>query len=250
MAKPVALQLYSVREAAAKDFAATLKAVSDIGYPYVEFAGLQGKSPAEVRKMIDDVGLKACSSHCAVFDPAKRAQVEDEARTLGYTHLVSGFGPKDFETEDAIKAAADKVNAAVDCFGPKGFTISIHNHDWEYSAPNKGDLLLKLCPKACPQLDIYWVKTGGADPAELIKKYAQRIHLLHIKDGPADKTNRDAPMTAVGKGTVDVPAAIKASEKSACEFHIVELDRCATDMMEAVKDSFVYLTSSGLAAGK
>lgn len=249
MAKPVALQLYSVRDAAAKDFAGTLKIVADIGYPYVEFAGLHGKSPSDVRKMIDDLGLKACSSHCAVFDPAKRAQTEDEARVLGYTHLVSGFGPKDFETEDAIKAAAGKVNQATDYFGPKGFTVSIHNHWWEFDGPNKGDLLYKLAPKACPQLDIYWVTVGGADPVKVMEQYAQRCKLLHLKDGPATKENSQ-PMTAVGKGNVRTEAIIKAAEKSAVEFLIVELDSCATDMIEAVRDSYTFLVGKGLAAGK
>ncbi|MCY3020081.1 MAG: sugar phosphate isomerase/epimerase [Planctomycetota bacterium] len=249
MLKPVALQLYSVREAAGKDLPGTLKIVADIGYPYAELAGMHGKTPAEFKKLLDDVGLKVCSSHCAVFDPAKRAQTEDEARTMGYTHLVSGFGPDDFKTEDAIKAAADKVNAAVDCFGPKGFSISIHNHYWEFAGPNKGDLLYKLAPKACPQLDVYWIKVGGADPAKVVKRYAKRCKLLHLKDGAATMEQKH-PMTAVGKGTVDIPAVIKAAEKSIVEFLIVELDDCATDMIEAVRDSYTYLTSKGLAQGK
>ena len=248
MAKPVALQLYSVREAAGKDLAGTLKIVADIGYPYAELAGLHGKTPAEFKKLLDDVGLKVCSSHCAVFDAAKRAQVEDEARTMGFTHLVSGFGPKDFETEDAIKAAADKINQAVDHFGPKGFTISIHNHWWEFDGPNKGDLLYKLAPKACPQLDIYWVTVGGADPVKVMEKYAERCVLLHVKDGPATKEQKH-PMTAVGKGNVKTEAILKAAEKSAVEFLIVELDDCATDMIEAVRDSYTFLVGKGLATG-
>ncbi|MGD0094744.1 MAG: sugar phosphate isomerase/epimerase, partial [Planctomycetota bacterium] len=230
MAKPVALQLYSVRDAAAKDLAGTLKIVADIGYPYVEMAGLHNKTPAEFKKLLDDVGLKPCSSHCGVFDPAKRAQTEDEANTIGYKHLVSGFGPKDFETEDAIKAAAAKINAAVEYFGPKGFTISIHNHWWEFDGPNKGDLLYKLAPKACPQLDIYWVTVGGADPVKVMKKYARRCKLLHVKDGAATK-EKSHPMTAIGKGNVKTEAILKAAEKSAVEFLIVELDDCATDMI-------------------
>jgi len=248
MAKPVALQLYSVRDAAGKDLAGTLKAVADIGYPYVELAGSHGKTPAEFKKLLDDVGLKTCSSHCGVFDPAKRAQVEDEAKTLGFTHLVSGFGPKDFETQDAIKAAADKVNQAVDYFGPKGFTISIHNHWWEFDGPNKGDLLYKLAPKACPQLDIYWVTVGGADPVKVMKKYAKRCKLLHVKDGAATQEQKH-PMTAIGKGNVKTEAILKAAEKSAVEYLIVELDDCATDMLEAVRDSYTFLVGKGLATG-
>ena len=249
MAKPVALQLYSVRDAAGKDLPGTLKTVADIGYQYVELAGMYGKTPAEVKKLFDDVGLKAISAHCAVFDATKRAQVEDEAAALGYKHLVSGFGPDDFKTPETIKAAADKINQAVDCFGPKGFSISIHNHWWEFDGPNKGDLLYRLAPKACPQLDIYWVTVGGADPVKVVKKYAKRLKLLHLKDGPATKENSQ-PMTAVGKGNVKTEAVIKAAEKTPIEYLIVELDSCATDMIEAVRDSYTFLVGKGLATGK
>jgi sugar phosphate isomerase/epimerase len=249
MAKPVALQLYSVRDAAGKDLVGTLKKVADIGYPFVEMAGMYGKTPAEVKKLLDDVGLKACSAHCGVFDATKRAQTEDEANALGYKHLVSGFGPDDFKTEDAIKAAADKINQAVDFFGPKGFSISIHNHWWEFDGPNKGDLLYKLAPKACPQLDIYWVTVGGADTVKVIKKYAKRLKLLHVKDGAATMEQKH-PMMAVGKGNVKTEAILKAADKTPIEYYIVELDDCATDMMEAVKDSYQFLVGKGLATGK
>ena len=249
MAIPISVQLYSLRDAAAKDFTGVLKSVAQIGYPYVEFAGLHNKSAKEVRKLIDDIGLKPSSAHVALFDPAARAKVEDEARALGYTHLVSGFGKDDFASEDKIRAAADKVNAAVNYFGPKGFTVSLHNHEWEFSAPNKGDLLLELAPKAGPQLDVYWIKFGGADPVDVIKRYGKRTHLVHIKDGPANSKNRDLPMTAVGQGQIDIPGVVRAAEYAGVEFLIVELDRCGTDMLQAVADSYNYLTSRSLAKG-
>src|SRR5438552_3557559 len=109
---PISVQLYTLRDAASKDFVGVLKSVAEIGYPAVEFAGLQNKSAKEVRKVIDDLGMVASSAHVALFDPAKRAQVEDEAATLGYKHLVSGFGPNDFKSEATIQEAAAKVNAA------------------------------------------------------------------------------------------------------------------------------------------
>jgi uncharacterized membrane protein len=67
---------------------------------------------------------------------------------------------------------------------------------------------------------------------------------LHIKDGPAVK---DAPMVAVGDGTLDFVAI---AQSSAAEWWIVELDECATDMLEAVQKSYTYLTARGLAVGK
>lgn len=55
------------------------------------------------------------------------------------------------------------------------------------------------------------------------------------------------PMTEVGQGKVDVHGAIRAATST--EWHIVELDHCATDMLEAVHQSYAYLTREGLSTG-
>ena len=243
----LALQLYSVRDLAGKDYRGTLKAVAEIGYKGVEFAGLCGHKAAEVRTMLDDLGLTACSAHCDVFNPASADQIMADARVLGYKQLVGGFGPDQFASDDAVKALAAKINAVVDRYVIAGFTVNYHNHWWEYDAANRGEQLLALCPKIQPQFDIYWLATGGADPAKLIAKYAQRATLLHIKDGPCVK---DKPMTAVGKGKVDVVAAVKAAEKSEIEWGIVELDSCEGDMLSAVRESYRYLVANKLGVGR
>ncbi|MCX6992588.1 MAG: sugar phosphate isomerase/epimerase [Kiritimatiellaeota bacterium] len=243
----LALQLYSVRDLAEKDLPGTLKAVAEIGYKGVEFAGLYGRPAAEVRKMLDEQGLVACSAHCDVFNPAAVDQVMADARTLGYKHLVSGFGRDQFASDDAVKALADKINAVVDRYASNGLTVNYHNHWWEYDAANRGEKLLALCPKIQPQFDIYWIATGGAEPAKLIAKYAKRTSLLHIKDGPCVKGQ---PMTAVGQGKVDIKAAVKAAEKSNIKWGIVELDSCAGDMLSAVRASYRYLVENKLGVGR
>lgn len=246
MPKPIALQLYSLRDKAKEDLAATLKIVADIGYVGIETAGLYDKTPAEFKKVLDDVGLVACSGHMPICDPAKAEQIIEECETLGHKNAGGGFGPKDFETEDQVRANADKINQAIERLEPAGVRVHYHNHWWEYNAPNKGDLMLELCPKVCPQFDIYWVATGGADPAQYIEKYADRSVLVHVKDGPCEAK---AAMTAVGKGKVDVKAALTAADKAAAEWYIVELDRCDTDMVEAIRESYDYLVGNGLATG-
>ncbi|HLX60073.1 MAG TPA: TIM barrel protein [Planctomycetota bacterium] len=247
MSKPIALQLYSLRELAAKDFAGVLKTVSKIGYAGVEFAGLHGMSATDVKKVIDSEGLVACSAHTPMFEKEKWNQIEDDARTLGYTRLVGMLFRPDFESADKIKICADKVNEVIAHFEPKGFSVHYHNHDWEFDAPGKDASFYGLCPKANLEIDIYWVQVAGQNPAEVVRRYANRTELLHIKDGPCD---RKLAMTAVGKGKVDVAAAIHAAEAGKLAWNIVELDRCDTDMVEAVRESHAFLTSRGLATGK
>jgi sugar phosphate isomerase/epimerase len=248
MPRPISLQLYSLREMAAKEsLRKVLETVAEIGYSGVELAGYGNMKPVEIKQACDSLGLKLSGSHTSVFDPAKSQQVIDEAKTLGLTYVGGGFGPQDFETEDKIKAIAEKVNPACERLGAAGLKVYLHNHWWEYNAPNKGELLLTLCPKLWAQFDIYWVQTGGADPAKLIKKWADRALLIHVKDGPCEQNK---PMTAVGKGKVKTKAALKAADKSKAEWYIVELDACATDMLEAVRDSYTFLVGNKLATGR
>ena len=75
MMLPIALQVYSVREEAAKDPAGVLRQVGEMGYDGVELAGLYGRSPAEMKTILDGAGLKAISAHVAydemIADPEK-----------------------------------------------------------------------------------------------------------------------------------------------------------------------------------
>ncbi len=250
MAKPISVQMYTLRDAAKDNYKPVLKAVADIGYGYVELAGYFGKSAKEIRKELDDLGVKVSGIYCGVLDKNAWNSVEDDAKTLGCTLLTSGFGPDSFDSEDKVKEAAEKVNASVARFSPVGMKVCLHNHEFEFNRKVKFDSLLELCPKVCLETDIYWVKVGGVDPVGFVKKYADRVQHLHVKDGPADPKDRNLPMTAVGKGTVDIAGCLKEAEKGPVQFFTVELDHCATDMLTAVRESYQYLTSKGLAIGK
>src|SRR5215813_9156685 len=87
---PVGLQLYSLREECAKDLPGMLKAVSGFGYKGVEFAGYHGRSAKELRKMLDDNGLKACGTHTpyeTVHEDQLKATIEFN-HTIGNTFLI------------------------------------------------------------------------------------------------------------------------------------------------------------------
>ena len=127
--------------------------------------------------------------------------------------------------------------------------LGYHNHWFEFvqvDGRSAFDLFLEaLDPRIVLEIDIYWAQTGGVDPAALVKELGPRVPLLHVKDGPC--TEADA-MVAVGDGRVDVPGVLGAND--AVEWHIVELDRCDTDMWGAVERSYEYLTGNGLSEGK
>ena len=250
MAAPVALQLYSVREELDQGFEAGVRKVAAMGYAGVEPAGFPGTTPAAAAKLFRDLGLAVCSAHVGLPIGDSKAQTLDTMNALGSTRIVSGRGPKDFETVDAIKATCDQFNQASAVAAEHGMTFGIHNHWWEYL--RVGDryayqiALDHLAPEVFFEVDTYWVQTAGVDPATVVRELGARAPLLHIKDGPCDK---DQPMTAVGDGIVDFPGIVEASD-GVVEWMIVELDSCAGDMMEAVAKSCAYLTREGLAQGK
>ena len=71
---PVALQLYSVRDAMEKDFAGTIEAVAKMGYQGVEFAGVFGKSAEEVKNICKNAGINPISAHVPYDDMKKDAK--------------------------------------------------------------------------------------------------------------------------------------------------------------------------------
>ncbi|MBT5876377.1 MAG: sugar phosphate isomerase/epimerase [Candidatus Latescibacteria bacterium] len=250
MPAPVALQLYSVREAAEKDFEGVVRRVADLGYAGVEPAGFPGSSPEAAGKLFQSLGLDVPSAHLSLPIGENKQLAIESAQALGTKRLIAGFGPDDMNTADKVKASCEKFNEASVSAGEHGFTFGIHNHWWEFlkvDGEHVYEIMLRhLEPAVFFELDVYWVQTGGPDPAAVVKQLGNRAPILHIKDGPC---TRDGDMTAVGEGVVDIPAVIDAGAAHT-EWHIVELDRCATDMFEAVEKSLNYLVSNGLGTGK
>jgi len=248
--KPISIQLYSVRDAAAKDFIAVLKKIAAIGYKGVEFAGLHGFRPAEIRKVLDDLGLVASSSHAGLPTRENVREMVDTANTLGYKLIITGKGPDDFKTVAGIKKAAREFQAGAAVLEGTGLALGYHNHWWEFN-PVRGrlgmEIFMDLAPDVFSQTDVYWACNFGAvDPAKFIRSHKKRIPILHLKDGCFV---RDHPHTAVGQGRVDFARIVKAADPKVLQWVVVELDACATDMMQAVEDSYRYLTKAGLAKG-
>ncbi len=103
------------------------------------------------------------------------------------------------------------------------------------------------------EIDTYWVKVAGFDPAKIVGDLGKRAPLLHIKDGPARWTDAIAtdpePMVAVGKGTQNFPAIVKAANGNT-EWMIVEMDHTTGDVFTAIHDSYKFLTQNKLAVGQ
>jgi len=250
MPQPIALQLYSLRETAALDYASVVRQVAAMGYAGVEPAGFPGTTAEAAGKLFRELGLAVPSAHLAPPVGENKNEVLDAMKAIGSKRLVSGKGADSFKTIDLVRQTCDLFNESSAVCRANGLTFGVHNHWWEYieveGRPVYEMLLEYLDPSVEFQLDTYWIKTAGVDPAMIIKKFGKRAPTLHIKDGPCVKGE---PMTAVGKGVMDFKAVVAAGAGST-EWLIVEIDRCATDMAEAVKESLDYLVRTGLGRGK
>jgi len=250
MPAPIALQLYTLREiAAVQGFDFIARRAAEIGYVGVETAGFPGTTAAAAAKLFADLGLEVCSAHLPLPVGDKRQESLDTAATLGIQRLVSGCGPDDFSSLDSIKATAHRFNEAADVCRQAGMSFAIHNHWWEFQevegALGYKHLLEDLDDEVLFQLDAYWVQTAGADPVPILRELGPRAPLVHVKDGPCDL---EKDMQALGEGVTDVDGLIEAGGDHV-DWWIVELDRCETDMMEAVIKSYDYLVRGGHARG-
>ncbi|MFZ4507792.1 MAG: sugar phosphate isomerase/epimerase family protein [Fimbriimonas sp.] len=250
--KPISIQLYTVREEV-KDgrHLDVLKRIADIGYKGVEGGADFGYTNTEFRAVIEDLGMVVSSTWGPMPDSDENVEkLIQSAEELGTTNLVGGLWVQDFESQDAIKRTAERLNYGLPALARAGLTYALHNHWIEFEPMNGAlriDHLIELCPDLQLEIDVYWCTNFGAnDPAEQVRRFRDRAPLLHVKDG---SQVRDEPMVAVGSGSLDIPGVLAAANPDVVRWHIVELDHCATDMLDAVEGSYQYLVGNGLALG-
>src|SRR5208282_3170500 len=222
--------------------------VAALGYGAVEPFNILS-DPDGLRADLDAAGLFACSVH-AVPAGEHAEDVARAARTLGAdTIIIPYLPPPRFADADAVQGVARELNEMAAWTAGQGLRLGYHNHDFELSSlvggvPALEVLADQLDDTVLLEVDTYWAAVGGQDVPALLGRLGDRVRYLHVKDGPV--VDRDDLMTAVGSGQMPVPE-ILASCPSA-EWHVVELDRCATDMLAAVGDSLAWLAAHDLAS--
>lgn len=251
MIPPLGIQLYTVRAQLAENFERVVRRLAAMGYVGVEFGGMYGESPAAAKNLCVELGLQISSMHAPTPLLENLTLAIDTAKTLGARRVVCAwYPPEAFATRDDIRATCAELNTASEILRGNGLELLYHNH-WQECARVSGKYVYQhmldfLEPTIGFEVDVYWAKTAGLDPAAMLRELGTRAPLLHIKDGPA---TMDDAMTAVGDGILDFAAIAKASQDTA-EWWLVELDRCATDMLQAVEKSYQYIIQRGYAHGR
>ena len=273
LGRPIGLQLYTIRDAVAKDLAGTLRAISQIGYREVELAGApSGTTASELRRMLGDNGLSAPSMHASMADLQEGLQERiDYAKGVGAEYLVcaypwtadSRFREKPGHavvslasgiTLDDWKWNADQLNKIGTACKAAGLRCGYHNHNMEFRSYDGTVAYDELLERTDPELvtmemDIAWVVTAGADPVKLLKKHDDRISMLHVKDVTKDAriaVDRMQPETTeVGSGRIDWKKVFKAARPKRITHYFVEQENFDRSPLESVKISFDYLKGLG-----
>lgn len=243
---PFALQLYSVRDHLGKDLAGTLKRVKDIGYDYVEVAGMPRMTAAECKGVLDDSGLQPISSHVP-YDvvTGQPDQAIEDAVTLGIKYVVVPWigGKKMVPDKDAWVACGKALDEAGARLREGGVQLCYHNHAHEFERFD-GEFIYDILLGAAKsenlavEPDTYWIKYGGVDPVTVIEKYSGRCPLLHIKDMAAGE---ERAMVEVGRGTIDWKPILAAGADAGTQWYIVEQDESSRDSLESAKISAAFM---------
>ena len=264
---PVGVQLYSVRDFLTKDLKGTLAKVKAIGYDYVELAGLYGIAAKDFRAALDEAGLTAICAHVPYAEMvADLDKVIADYSTIGIKYIaVPYLGEDDRAGGKNYDQVLKNIAVFADKFLANGITLLYHNHDFEFMKLDNGkyalDEMYDLIPALQTELDCCWVKVGGEDPAEYVKKYAGRCPVVHLKDFTGEKSanmynliglKESAKKTStfafrpVGYGKQDVPTIIRAALESGASYLVVEQDDPVEQTsLEAIEMSRNYLKTLG-----
>ena len=254
----IGLQLYTVRDQMKSDFDGTVAKVASIGYKEVEFAGYFGRTPEQVRAVIDRNGLTSPSCHVeyAVLSDQWPSVIES-SKTIGQSYIVCPWIPEEIRKQpDGWKRAIDTFNHAGEISKKSGIQFAYHNHWFEFLPVNGKlpyDMLLEQCDPDLVkmELDLCWITVAGADPLTYFDRYPGRFPLVHVKDmkklpkvsasGGQDFGDSLKDMIAVGSGIIDWKRIFAQSEKAGIKHYIVEHDK-AEAPFESIKISYDYLS--------
>jgi len=265
---PIAIQLYSLRDEMAQDFEGTLKNVKKLGYDGVEFAGLFGKSAAEVKALCEKYSLTPISAHVPFVDMIADPTLLNVYAEIGCKYVVIPYltpeyrpdGEKFDEVISGAKLLGEKANSL-------GLKLCYHNHDFEFVKLN-GEYALDILYKEVSadlletELDTCWVNVGGENPSEYILKYNGRANIVHLKDFAGSKSENMYALIGIddnekkepegkfefrplGYGKQNFPEILSACEKAGTKWVVVEQDNPSMGKtpFECAQMSIEYLKS-------
>ncbi len=250
---PLGIQLWSVRDDMAKNPATTLKAISKLGFNYVEGFGYSGGkwfglTAKEMKKNLAGSGLTMPSSHInitsKVYDKAKNALTDDfktavaDALIVGQKYLINPWLIDEDRTPEGIKNLCEAMNKAGEYCKGNGIKFGYHNHWFEFEKEVDGATLYEYILKntdaalVTQEMDMCWATYAKQNPVDWFKKYPGRFELAHMKD--VSNIGGDKVSSIVGEGLVDFKAILDNQKLAGLKMLIVELENYRTTPLQDV----------------
>lgn len=252
------VQLYTVRSIINKDPQRVLNEIEAAGYKEIEATN---ENLDKIMDAAHKTKLRPVSIHLDTDLFTKRRDklgpVLDDMKKRGFEYVVCPYiDPKERGGIDVMKKLAENLDkAGAQCMGA-GLKLCYHNHAFEFApaGQNAGTLMDVLMANTDPkhlgwEMDIFWVAVTGNDPSDLLKKYSNRIVLMHVKDkadGVAKRFDENVPRTAfkeVGAGTMDLKRILHTATETGVKHFFVEQDMTPGDPLASLKISASYLKS-------
>lgn len=250
--KVIGLQLWSVKDDMQEDAAATIKAVGDMGYKFVEAASygdgkIYNMDPADFTALCEENGLKFLGAHTGQDVPTEENWDETMEwwdnciavhKAAGVKWIVQPWmGATGYESLDGLKRYCEYFNAVGEKCNAAGIRFGYHNHDQEFTTELEGkrvyDWMLELTDpeKVMFEMDLYWIDHGGGNAIEYFENYPGRFFLWHIKD----------EKEVGASGNMDFAPIFAEREKAGAEYGIVEVEEYNFEPLESCKKSIEFL---------
>lgn len=270
------LQLYSVRDYMAKNVLATLKRAKEVGYDYVEVAGLFGLSGKEFKKLLDECNLTCVSAHQGYNELLNdsNGKLLQDYLDLGVKYIVIPWMPK--ETFDSAKTFHDmlgKIQELHKLLSPYGIKLGYHNHEYEFEYLDSKLIFDEIYnilgrDKLMPELDICWADYAGFSANDILMRYNGCIEIMHLKnyicttktDGQfyeligkksENKDNEsDFRFQTLNVGKINMSKVINCAKEQGVKYAFVEMDDCyGQDSLECAAVSADFLKKLTLKGG-
>ena len=252
--KPLAIQLYTIRDAISLDLEKSLERLAELGFRQLEIYGYNGTFYGKDRKdflnILKNTGLEVVSSHhtTGILDNDKGTLLKDwdqsveDLHFIGSKYMVCSYLFPEERTVEHYKKLPELLDRCAAITAGAKIDFAYHNHDFEFEKLESKTIYDFILDNTDPnfvkmELDLYWIAKAGIDPVTYFDRYPGRFPLWHVKDMEAQ--SRD--FTEIGNGTIDFKSIFEAKEKAGLKYWFLEQDSSRKDIFESITISRDYI---------
>ncbi|MCB0687470.1 MAG: TIM barrel protein [Saprospiraceae bacterium] len=238
-AQEVGIIMGTARQYLADDVEMGLMKIKNMGITYLEGTGPRDMPREKYKALLDKYHLQVIAGGVDFGKLQSEESIDAEIKTLKFfdaKYAVCYWIPHDGDnfTFADMKKGVEVFNKAGKQFAESGISLLYHAHGYEfrpYDGP--GTMYDYFMEHTDPryvnvEMDVFWMRNPGQDPAELMRKYPNRIPVTHLKDrmiGSIDNLNgrQDKERNVVlGDGDVNIADVLKASQEIGVKYHFIE----------------------------